>query len=98
MAPTSNRVPGPVMRANRALHPNAARLFTNWILTRDGQETWCRAEQAPSVRTDLDNSWAPSYTVPQAGLNYFDSYEWDFVTTAFAESVPKIRQLTAAGT
>ncbi len=39
---------------NRAPHPNAAKLFVNWLLTRDGQDKWVKASlEANSRRTDV---------------------------------------------
>ncbi len=76
-------------------HPNAAKLFVNWMAMREGQETWGRADQIAAVRTDADNSWAPSYTVPRPEYEYMDGYDWNYVTTAFPESIPKIRQIMA---
>jgi len=86
---------GIVVLIDNPPHPHAAQLFVNWMAMREGQETWCRAEQAPAVRTDLDNSWAPPYTVPKPGLNYMDGYDWDYVNNAFPESIPKMRQMMA---
>jgi iron(III) transport system substrate-binding protein len=78
-----------------APHPNAAKLFVNWMAMREGQETWGRADQSPVVRTDLDNSWAPPYTVPRPEYQYLDGYDWTYVNTAFLESIAKIRQVMA---
>ena len=83
-----------VLLAN-APHPNAARLFVNWMAMREGQETWGRADQIPVVRTDLDNSWAPPYTIPRPEYQYLDGYDWNYVNTAFPESIPRIRQIMA---
>jgi ABC-type Fe3+ transport system substrate-binding protein len=83
-----------VLLAN-APHPSAAKLFVNWMAMREGQETWGRADQIPAVRTDVDNSWAPPYTVPRPEYHYMDGYDWTYVNTAFPESIPKIRQIMA---
>jgi iron(III) transport system substrate-binding protein len=64
---------------NRAPHPNAAKLFMNWAATREGNEVWNRALEYVSVRTDVDSSWAPDYVTPKPGVNYFDTYDWDYV-------------------
>ena len=61
-------------------HPNAAKLFLNWALTKDGQRAWNSSQKTVGVRNDIDNSWAPSYIVPQPGVNYFDIYNWDYTT------------------
>jgi len=31
-----------------------------------------------SVRTDVDNSWAPPQDIPQPGIKYLDTYDYDF--------------------
>ena len=62
---------------------------------REGLETWGRLEEVPTLRTDLDNAWAPPYTVPLPGVQYHDDYGWEYVNTAFPESIPKIKQVMA---
>jgi ABC-type Fe3+ transport system substrate-binding protein len=36
-----------------APHPNAARLFINWLLTKEGQTIWSKELQTNSRRTDV---------------------------------------------
>lgn len=89
---------GLVVLLETAPNPAAARLFANWIATREGQEVWHRADQTPSMRTDLDDAWAPSHTIPKPGLKYFDVYDWDFIVTTFGEGLIRMRQIMAART
>ncbi len=42
--------------ARRPGHPNAARVITNWLLTKEGMQTFMKAYGAPVVRRDLDFS------------------------------------------
>ncbi len=48
-----------IVLINRAPHPNAARLFINWYLSREGQMTWQRVmnmiviEASDSMRIDI---------------------------------------------
>jgi ABC-type Fe3+ transport system substrate-binding protein len=44
---------GSVTLINRAPHPNAARVFINWFLSRDGQIAWQRHTDRNSLRTDI---------------------------------------------
>lgn len=44
---------GAVALVDRAPHPNAAKLFINWLLSREGQDTWQKETKEPSLRTDL---------------------------------------------
>src|SRR5207248_4774911 len=57
---------------DRAPHPNAAQLFVNWLLTREGQQLWQNAQLQVSVRNDLDDSAVPREWLPQPGVDYFD--------------------------
>ncbi|HEX8968157.1 MAG TPA: ABC transporter substrate-binding protein [Chloroflexota bacterium] len=51
---------------NRAPHPNAAKLFINWLLSKDGQIAWSSKNVINSARTDVpvvDPDTAPGKTV-----------------------------------
>ena len=63
---------------DRAPHPKAARVFVNWLLTREGQQLWQNAQFQVSVRNDLDDSALPREWLPQPGVDYFDENAWDF--------------------
>ncbi len=39
--------------ANRAPHPNAAKLYVNWLLSKEGQATWSKELGLNSRRTDV---------------------------------------------
>jgi iron(III) transport system substrate-binding protein len=79
---------------NRAPHPNAAKLFLNWIAMPEGQQVWNQALEFLSVRTDVDNAWAADYVKPRPGVNYFDTYDWDYVmSTRSPEELEKLRRL-----
>jgi iron(III) transport system substrate-binding protein len=86
---------GVVVMLDQAPHPNAAKLFVNWMAMREGQETWCRAEQSATARHDVDNVWLPPHMVPQRGVSYLDGYEWNYIINVFPESTAKNRQMMA---
>ena len=44
-------------------HPNAAKVFINWLLGRDGQEIFGRAMGVGTRRTDIDTKWLKQYGV-----------------------------------
>ena len=46
-----------------APHPNAARLFVDWVMSAEGQETYARAASTDSIRKGV-----PSYMIPAANL------------------------------
>jgi iron(III) transport system substrate-binding protein len=59
--------PGPasLMLLNRASHPNAARVFINWILSKEGQVEYAKATAVPSLRADM-----PLGNIPPGGSPY----------------------------
>lgn len=71
---------GTVALMNRALHPNAARVFVNWIASKEGLETYSRAYGTPTLRNDVDESFLPPAIIPRRGQNYFDASSWEFAT------------------
>jgi iron(III) transport system substrate-binding protein len=65
---------------NNAPHPNAAKLFINWIASKEGLETYSRARGGVPTRNDVNEaSFLPAEVIPKAGVDYFDSYNWEFV-------------------
>jgi iron(III) transport system substrate-binding protein len=66
---------------NQAPHPNAARVFVNWIASREGMEAYSRAYLRASLRNDVDVSFLPAQRIPRAGVHYFDSGDWNFTVT-----------------
>jgi ABC-type Fe3+ transport system substrate-binding protein len=49
---------------NRAPHPNAARLYVNWLLSKQGQTGFVRAEGYVSQRLDVTTDHAAAWRVP----------------------------------
>lgn len=69
---------------DHAPHPNAAAVFINWMLSREGQQLWQDAQRETSTRIDLSSDGYPAWyknTVPKAGEKYFDIHGWDFILT-----------------
>jgi len=54
-------------------HPNAAKVFINWYISRPGQEVYESVMLATSLRTDVKTG-LPSYVVPRPGVKYFEAY------------------------
>jgi len=44
-------------------HPNATRVFVNWLLSRDGQEVFARGMGVGSRRLEIDTKWLKDYGV-----------------------------------
>ncbi len=66
---------------DRAPHPNAAKLFINWLLSREGQQIWQDAQLQVSVRNDLDDSKLPKEWIPEPGVAYPDQNGWEETLT-----------------
>jgi len=58
---------------NRAPHPNAAVVFINWLLTKEGQLVWSKAVNAVSRRVDVPTDHLPKYAIPNPKTKYWDS-------------------------
>ena len=70
---------GMIVLFNKAPHPNAAKLFVNWIASKEGLELYARASKRATTRSDIDEaSFLPPESIPRPGVEYFDSYDWDF--------------------
>jgi|SRR5581483_388995 len=78
---------------NNAPHPNAAKLFVNWIAGPDGMLVWSKAQGIVPVRDDVDASYARDQVPDPAVTNYFDSFEWHFVLTERRQVMEAIRGL-----
>lgn len=64
---------------NKSPRANAARVFANWLASREGLEVYARANLTPSTRNDIDESFVqPADKIPRPGVNYFDISAWDF--------------------
>src|SRR5262249_55260554 len=64
---------------DRAPHPNAARLFANWIASREGSQLLQETNRELSTRNDVDVSTFRDSLMPRTDVTYLDSYEWDWV-------------------
>jgi len=56
---------GDVSIMNRAPHPNAAKVYLNWLLTKDEQTAYAKANVFTDARADVDATWVEPWRVPQ---------------------------------
>jgi iron(III) transport system substrate-binding protein len=61
---TFNSSSSTVWLVNRAPHPNAAKVFINWLLTKDAQVVWAREVETNSRRLGVEPG-NPMYAVPR---------------------------------
>jgi ABC-type Fe3+ transport system substrate-binding protein len=62
---------------NKRPHPNATRLFVNWLLTKDVQHGLAKAQQQNSRRTDVATVATPEETaIP--GAEYLENQREEY--------------------
>ncbi|MBM2810962.1 MAG: ABC-type Fe3+ transport system periplasmic component [Chloroflexi bacterium] len=76
---------GTINLADTAPHPNAARVFINWLLSREGQLSWQENVQQPSLRLDIARTGADPAAVPKPGVKYVDGGTEEFFSTSTEE-------------
>lgn len=94
-----NRVnPSPFMMtyANKAPHPNAARIFINWMASKEALQIYSRSAGAATLRTDVDESFLPPETIPKSGVTYPDDTDYEWVTKGRVETGKKVREILKA--
>lgn len=82
-APVTNHTPeegayltagsGNVVFMNKAPHPNASKLFVNWLLTKEAGELWQKAMGQQSARLDVPSSLLDPQQIRQSGVKYVDA-------------------------
>lgn len=76
--------------ANNAPHANAARVFVNWIVAKEGLEIYSRGYGSATLRTDVDESFLNPKTLPRSGAKYFDDTDWKWIITGRKETREKV--------
>jgi len=59
-----------IMLVNQAPHPNAARVYINWVLSREGQIAYQKAIETPSLRMDVPRDGVMLDDVPDPAVHY----------------------------
>jgi iron(III) transport system substrate-binding protein len=57
---------GSLSLVNRAPHPNVAKLYINWVLSKEAQTVFSQATGYISNRVDVPTDHVPSWKIPQA--------------------------------
>ena len=79
---------------DQAPHPNAARIFVNWMATKEATEIYGRALKMVPARADVDAaSFMPPEVIPKPGVNYYDIYSYEFTTVTNAQSRRRMREI-----
>ncbi len=83
---------GNIALINKAPHPNAAKLFINWLLTREGQTIFSEATNFQSARNDMPVSYLDAERVRKEGVKYFSIIPEEFIKT-FPEHIQVAREI-----
>ena len=79
---------------DQAPPPNAARIFVNWMATKEATEIYGRALKMVPARSDVDAaSFMPPEVIPTPGVNYYDIYSYEFTTVTNAQSRRRMREI-----
>lgn len=73
---------GAIALINKAPHPNAAKLFVNWLLTREGQTIYSKTYGAQSARVDVPTDYLNPWSLRESGVKYVDVMDEEFDTKA----------------
>ncbi len=79
--------------ANKAAHPNAMKVFINWLAGKEGLEIYSRGFGATTLRTDVDESFLDPRTVPKKGVDYPDDADPKWRSADKLEYGAKIRAM-----
>ena len=71
---------GHVVLIRNAPNPNAARVFINWLASKEGLELYARSNQSAPTRNDIDESFLPPEVIPNPNMTYVDGASWEFTT------------------
>lgn len=70
---------GSILALDKAPHPNAARVFLNWLLGKEGQTIWSKTAETPSRRLDVPADHLISEMIPKIGITYQPNYKEPYI-------------------
>lgn len=76
-------------------HPNAARVFVNWMLSKEGQELYVKVMHQSTRRLDVDTKWLQAEGV-QAAKDVLTVEEYHRVRNHLEDKYTKVRAPSAA--
>lgn len=79
--------------ANKAPHPNAAKVFVNWMAGKEALELYSKNAQAATMRTDTDESFLDPRVIPRPGVQYSDYTDIDWQMRVRMDVAKKVRDL-----
>jgi iron(III) transport system substrate-binding protein len=88
-----NNAPFVMTVANKAPHPNAAKVFVNWMAGKEALETYSRGYGAANTRTDTDQSFLDPKILPKIGEDYVDETTFDWLLNGRRNAAEQVRKL-----
>ncbi|MDP2644480.1 MAG: extracellular solute-binding protein [Desulfobacterales bacterium] len=70
---------GSMALLRNAPHPNATKIFINWLLTKEGQTVFSQAFGQPSARLDVSTEGMLPESIPQPGMKYVIGDSEEFI-------------------
>lgn len=87
-------VRGPIMVVLKdAPHPNAARLFVNWLASPEGLQAHAYSERLVPARKDVPHPWLEGIAVPRPGIDYFNADDFTFTIEQRPNIIRRIREV-----
>jgi iron(III) transport system substrate-binding protein len=83
--------PGSPVILKNSPHPNAAKVFINWFLSKEGQEMYGKSYGVGSRRLDVDTAWMPSQIGIRAAKDFITVEEFNKWETQSEEKILTVR-------
>lgn len=83
---------GNIMVFDRAPHPNASKVFLNWLLSREGQIVWSKGSTDHTARVDIkaEELEIPAQNIRKPGEKYLFTLTREFRSTKYAKEITEI--------
>jgi iron(III) transport system substrate-binding protein len=79
--------------AGKAPHPNAAKVFVNWMAGKEALETYSRDTSNSTLRTDVDESFLDPNVIPKKGRTYVDTTTFEWLSAGRPKASEEVRKL-----
>jgi iron(III) transport system substrate-binding protein len=74
-------------------HPNAAKLFVNWMASPEGMGLHASTEGQVPLRKDIEHPWVKDIQVPREGAQYQDLYDYQYIMEQKPAIIRRIREI-----
>jgi ABC-type glycerol-3-phosphate transport system substrate-binding protein len=65
---------GAISIAKNPPHPNALKVYLDYLLSKEGQTEWSKAIGFASLRQDVPRDHVAKYLIPKEGVQYLESH------------------------